>query len=132
MGTILASLYLVMLEQELETICTSKNIKCPTFYKRFIDECFSILIGTKTEFITWQNEFNTLRKEITIDKWTFGNDVNFMDLYIYKAKIFSKKENLTFQLTKHVVRNYVTRELKRRVRINTKLFFWSISSAEYW
>ena len=37
MGTnlapILANLYLAMLEQELETICKMKTIKCPTFYK---------------------------------------------------------------------------------------------------
>ena len=63
MGTnrapILANLYLVMLEQELKTICKAKNIKCPTFLKRFIDDGFGIFIGTKKEFefITWVNEF---------------------------------------------------------------------------
>ena len=90
-GKFLANLYLAMLELELETICKTKNIKCPTFQKRFIDDGFGIFVGTKTEFITWLNEFNVLRKEITTDKWTLGNDVNFMDLYIYKSKDFFKK-----------------------------------------
>ena len=83
MGTniapILANLYLAMLQQELETICKSKNIKCPTFYKRFIDGSVGIFVSTKKEFMTGLNEFNARRKETTIDKWTFGNDVNFMD-----------------------------------------------------
>ena len=63
-----------------------------SFYKRFIAHRFGIFVGTKTaEFITCLNEFNALRKEITIDKWTSGNDVNFMDLYIYKSEDFFKK-----------------------------------------
>ena len=98
MGTnvapILADLYIAMLEQELETICKAKNINCPTFYKRFIDDGFGIFVGTKTEFITWINEFNAFRKEITIDKWNFGNSVNFMDLYVYKDKDFFKEGKL--------------------------------------
>ena len=57
----------------------SKNIKCPTFYKIFKDDGFSIFVGTKMEFITCINEFNALRKETTINKWSFGNNVNFMN-----------------------------------------------------
>ena len=48
-------------------------------------------VGTKTEFIAWLNKFNALRKEITIDEWTCGNDINFMDLYIYKSEAFFKR-----------------------------------------
>ena len=51
-------------------------------------------IGTKMEFITWVNEFNTLQNEITIDKWSFGKSVNFMDLFIYKAADFFTKGKL--------------------------------------
>ena len=53
MGTnvapILANLCLAKLEQELETTCTEKNIKCTTFYKRFMDDSFGIFIGTQKE-----------------------------------------------------------------------------------
>ena len=49
---------------------------------------------TKREFITWLNGFNARRKDITIDKWTFGNDVNFTALSIYKCEDFFKKGKL--------------------------------------
>ena len=42
----------------------------------------------------WVSEFNALRKEITIDKWNFGNIVNFMNLFIYKDADFFKKGKL--------------------------------------
>ena len=40
---ILANLYLAMLQQELETVCKTKNMKSPTFYKRG----FGILLQQK-------------------------------------------------------------------------------------
>ena len=39
--------------------------------------------GNKLDFEYWVSEFNLLRDSIgTIDKFKFGNEVDFMDLYI--------------------------------------------------
>ena len=59
-----------------------------------------------------------LRKAITIDKWSLRNDVNFIDLFIYKRKDFFKQGNVS-----KTIKYYVTGELKRHERINTK--FWN-------
>ena len=45
--------------------------------------------GNKFDFEYWVSEFNLLRDSITIDKFKFGNEVDFMDLYIYKGDDFS-------------------------------------------
>ena len=67
----------------------------------------------------------------------FGNNINFIDIYIYKGTDFFKKGKLDistyqnpfnkymylpfrFEHAKHVITNYVTGELKRQGRINTK------------
>ena len=44
--------------------------------------------GNKLDFEHWVSEFNSLRETITIDKFNFGNSVEFMDLYIYKGDEF--------------------------------------------
>ena len=92
MGTnlapILANIYMAMLEEELKTICKNKNIKWPIMFKRFIDDGFGIIRGNKKDVRTWINEFNQLRENIFIDKWTFGNHVAYMDLYIFKGNNF--------------------------------------------
>ena len=41
--------------------------------------------GTKKYVKYWRSQFNGLRKTITNDKWSFGNHVEYMDLYIYKG-----------------------------------------------
>ena len=55
MGTnvapILANLYLAILEQDLEIICSAINIQCASFYKRFIADGFGIFIGTKKHLL---------------------------------------------------------------------------------
>ena len=40
--------------------------------------------GNKLDFEYWVSEFNLLRESITIDKFKFGNMVDFMDLLRYK------------------------------------------------
>ena len=47
--------------------------------------------GNKLDFEYWVSEFNLLRDSITIDKFKFGNEVDFMDLYIYKGDDFSSE-----------------------------------------
>ena len=71
MGTnlapILANLYMAMLQED----------------------GFGIMEGTKKDVEYWILQFNNLRKSINIDKWSFGNHVEYMDLYIYtKEKNF--------------------------------------------
>ena len=141
MGTnlapILANIYMAMLEEELKTICKNKNIKWPIMFKRFIDDGFGIMRGNKKDVRTWINEFNQLRENIFIDKWTFGNRVAYMDLYIFKGnnffhtgmlsiKVYQKPENRYMYIPyksahpRHTIKNYVLGELKRYVRINTE------------
>ena len=49
---------------------------------RFIDNGFGITKANKFEFEYWVSEFNLLRDTITIDKFSYGNSVDFMDLHI--------------------------------------------------
>ena len=49
---------------------------------------FGILEGNKLDFEYWVTEFNLLQETITIDKFKFGNEVDFMDLFVYKGKEF--------------------------------------------
>ena len=44
--------------------------------------------GRKLYFEYWVTEFNLLQATITIDKFKFGNDVDFIDLVIYKGEEF--------------------------------------------
>ena len=73
MGTklapILANLYLAMLQEELKKKCIQdKKLKWPTIFQRFIDDGFGIMEGNKTDVKYWIDQFNSLRKTITIDK----------------------------------------------------------------
>ena len=47
----------------------------------------------KTVLESWKE-----RKTITIDKWSFGNHVEFMDLYIYKGNKFYTSGILDFKI----------------------------------
>ena len=106
-------------------------------FKRFIDDGFRIIRGNKKDVGTWINEFNQLRKNIFIDKWTVGNYVAYMDLYIFKGnnfldtgilsiKVYQKPANRYMYIpyknahTRHTIKNYVLGVLKRYVRINTE------------
>ena len=44
--------------------------------------------GNKLDFEYWISEFNLLRETITIDKFKWGNVVDFMDLNIFKGDDF--------------------------------------------
>ena len=88
MGTnlapILANLYLAMLQEELKKKCVNdQKLKWPKLFLRFIDDGFGIMEGAKKDVEYWINQFNGLRKTINIDKWTFGNHVDYMDIYIH-------------------------------------------------
>ena len=74
-----------------------------------------------------------LRETITIDKFKYGNDVHFMDLFIFKGErfyvdgkldvsVFQKEENKYMYIpaksghAKHTIKNFIRGELKRYVR----------------
>ena len=61
----------------------SSNLKWPRLLKRFIDDGFGIFYGSKEDIIYWINQFNMLRESITIDKWSIGNKIEYMDLKIF-------------------------------------------------
>ena len=96
MGTnlapILANIYMAMLEEELYIISGQKNITWPEMFKRFIDDGFGIIKCNKKQISRWVEEFNNLRENVSIDKWQFGNNVAFMDLYIH---IYTKEISFT-------------------------------------
>ena len=75
--------------------------------KRFIDDGFGVTVmeGNKFDFEYYVSEFNLLRKTITIDTFKFGNEVDFMHLFIYKGEEFfvnGKSGHL-----KHTIRNFI-------------------------
>ena len=80
-------------------------------------------------------QFNSLRKTLSIHKWSFGNHEEFMDLYIYKGdqflstgildfKIFQKDINRYMYIPYksghvfHTINNYVLGKIKRYIRYN--------------
>ena len=86
---ILANIYMARLEQILKDKCKmDPKLKWPCLFKRFIDDGFGIMEGNKSDFEYWITEFNLLRETITIDKFKWGNEVDFMDLNIYKGNDF--------------------------------------------
>ena len=105
MGTnlapILANLYMAMLQEELKRKCKhDKKLKWPSLFLRFIDDGFGIMEWTKKDVEYWILQFNDLRKSINIDKWSFGNHVEYMDVYIYKGEKFYSSGILDFVFSK--------------------------------
>jgi hypothetical protein len=134
-----------MLQEELKRKCKhDKKLKWPSLFLRFIDDGFGIMEGTKKDVEYWILQFNNLRKSINIDKWSFGNHVEYMDLYIYKGEKFYSSGFLDFRIfqkeinrymyipqksghVSHTIKNYVLGELKRYIRYNSlKLTFLKI------
>ena len=134
-----------MLQNKLKNKCVhDKKLRWPILFQRFIDDGFGIMEGGKKDVIHGINQFNTLRKMIKIDKWSFGNHVEFMDLYIYKRNKFYDNGFLDFKIhqkeinrymyipyksghVSHTIKNYVLGEIKRYIRFNSlKLTFLKI------
>ena len=105
MGTnlapILANLYLAMLQEELKRKCKhDEKLKLPTLFLRFMDDRFGIIEGNKKDVEYWITQFKKLRKTINIDKWSFGNHVEYMDQYIYNWEKFYSYGFLDFRIFK--------------------------------
>ena len=115
---------------------TDNKFVWPILFKRFIDDGFGVTKGSKKDFEYWVSEFNKLRETITIDKFKYGDAVDFMDLFILKGKkfesegifdvsIFQKAENKYMYIpaksghARHTIKNFIRGELKRYVRCNS-------------
>ena len=105
-------------------------------FRRFIDDGFGVTKGSKKEFEYWVNQLNLLRDTVTIDKFSYGDCVEFVDLLIFRGddfeisgkfdiSVFQKEENKYMYIpaksghAKHTITNFIIGELKRYVRYNT-------------
>ena len=129
---------MAMLENELKIKCCSDpKLIWPVLFKRFIDDGFGITKGLRKDVIYWIEKFNELRKTVQIDKYNWGNALDYMDLFIYKGNDFyedgkfsvsiHQKETNKFMYIpyrsyhqRHSIKNYVWGELTRYVRYNTE------------
>ena len=142
MGTnvapILTNIYMALLEIELKNKCKSDpKLIWPVLFKRFIDDGFGVTTGFRKDILYWIEKFNELRDTIKIDKYNWGNAVDYMDLFIYKGNTFYMDGKLSVSLhqketnkfmyipfrsfhQRHTIKNYVWGELKRYVRFNSE------------
>jgi len=129
---------MAMLENELKMKCiTDPKLIWPNLFKRFIDDGFGITKGNRDDVIYWIEKFNELRATVKIDKYNWGNALEYMDLFIYKGDSFYRDGKLSISIhqketnkfmyipyrsfhQKHTIKNYVWGELKRYVRYNTE------------
>ena len=86
---ILTNMYMAMLENEFKMKCkTDPKLIWLVLFKRFIDDGFGITKGNREDVIYWIEKFNELRKTVQIDKYNWGNALDYMDLFIYKGDAF--------------------------------------------
>ena len=78
----------------MQNIIFQKKSIWPLLFERLIDDGFGITRANKKEFELWVVEFNLLRETITTDKFKCGNEVNFMDLFVFKGEIFSGQQEI--------------------------------------
>ena len=89
MAPILTNMYMAMLENEFKMKCkTDPKLIWPVLFKRFIDDGFGITKGNREDVIYWIEKYNELRKTVQIDKYNWGNALDYMDLFIYKGDAF--------------------------------------------
>ena len=88
-----------MLENELKMKCkTDPKLIWPVLFKRFIDDGFGITKGNREDVIYWIKQFNKLRKTVQIDKYNWGNSLDYMDLFIYKSDAFYSDGKLSISI----------------------------------
>ena len=96
----------------------------PILFKIFIDDGFGVTKGSKKDFEYWVSEFNMLRETITIDKFKYGDEVDFMFFFIFLDKSLNRKEFLIYLSSKNQKINICTFLLKADMRnIRLKTFF---------
>ena len=70
----------------------------PILFRRFIDDGFGITKGVREDVIYWIEKFNELRKTVQIDKYNWGNALDYMDLFIYKSSSFYSDGKLSISI----------------------------------
>ena len=56
--------------------------------------------GNKSDVVYWVVKFHSRRESINIDKFKFGNIVDFIDLYIFKGHFFYKMGSWIYLFSK--------------------------------
>ena len=80
---------MALLENELKLKCKlDPKLIWPVLFKRFIDDGFGITKGDQKDVIYWIEKFNELRKTVKIDKYNWGNALDYMDLFIWQLFLF--------------------------------------------
>ena len=65
-------------------------------FKRFIDDGFGITKGLWQDVIYWIEKFNELRETVQIDKYNWGNALDYV-IYLYtKVMHFMRMENCLY------------------------------------
>jgi hypothetical protein len=138
MGTnlapILANIYLAILEKEIkEDNKFDPKFKWPLLFKRFIDDILGIMDGTVEDVKYFITIFNKYVASIEVQPIKIGNEVDFLDVVIFKGKEFYKTHMLstkTFQKEgnayeyipftsnhpSHVHKNLIISELNRYIK----------------
>ena len=86
---ILTNIYMAMLENELKMKCKSDpKLIWPVLFKHFIDDGFCITTGVRKDIIYWIEKFNELQSTIQINKYSWGNALDYMEPFMYKGDTF--------------------------------------------
>ena len=80
----------------------------PTFGKAILGKAITgsktnrsrsgVTTGFRKDILYWIETFNELRNTIKIDKYNWGNAVDYMDLFIYKGNTFYMDGKLSVSL----------------------------------
>ena len=88
---------------------TDPKLIWPVLFKRFIDDGFGITKGVREDVIYWIDQFNKLRKTVQIDKYNWGNSLDYMDLFIYKSDAFYTDGKLSISIHQKETNKFMNR-----------------------
>lgn len=129
----LANLFMHYIEDKI----ISKFADVIVLFRRFIDDIFTIFVGTREKLNAFLDVFNTTHPNVSIN-WSVSTiSNNFMDLTIYKGgdfertrklsvKVFQKPLNAYLYLvpfsfhSRHIFRGFIKGELIRYLRYSTE------------
>ena len=99
---------MAMLENELKIKCkTDPKLIWPILLKRFIDDGFGITKGNREDVIYWIEKSNELRATVQIDKYNWGNALDYMDLFIYKSDSFYLDRKLSISINQNETNKFM-------------------------
>jgi hypothetical protein len=124
-----ACIYMSMLELKCFTRCLllNPNFEVPLYYKRFIDDIFSIW-RNKQDAILFESQMNkNMHPNISITSTISTKESIFLDVLIYKGTLFSKSKLLDIRLFQKPINKY---QYIPHSSFHTKFVFKSFISAE--